>query len=118
MSATTLTQETRRARKVHRCSDCCTQIDPGTLYAYAVIVNEDGIYTWKSHRGCVEILHAYADQYLSSDEGVEEGWLVSCYDPGDLTRAQIDRALADVDDAERARVLALLGEAVQSSCGE
>lgn len=108
--ATIKTRKMCRAGRGDDCDDCGRQINPGTSYWYTVTVDDRGvIHPWRSHRGCDAIRVTYMTQHSHSGDGFDEGWLVSNYEPGDLTRAQIDRALSDVDDVERERVLALLG---------
>lgn len=63
-----IAQETRKARKPHRCDYCGEMIEKGEVYEYATL-KFDGIYHWSNHVRCGKIAQKIWD-YADPDEGM------------------------------------------------
>lgn len=85
-----ISDDIRKANKIHKCDYCGLEIVKGEIYRNATIINDE-IYTWKSHLICEEIcrkleLYDYADgvdmsyfkdsicDYLNDNNVKYSGW--------------------------------------------
>jgi len=66
-----LSKSKPRARKVHRCNYCNGEIMKGEVYIYSKLVNEGGLYTWKSHTQCQTIAEKL-EMFDSAEDGLTE----------------------------------------------
>jgi hypothetical protein len=64
-------EETRTARKAHKCEHCRKPIDIGAKYRRSAGVFEGGFYCWKEHSDCHE---AWETLNFSRDQRDLDGW--------------------------------------------
>ena len=64
-----LNSEYRKANKDHKCQFCSNAITNGSTYNYDTIKGDDGLYTWKSHIHCLDLV-SKLDMMDYCDDGV------------------------------------------------
>ena len=66
-----ITDETRKARKSHKCNLCYREIQPGEQYHYQFLKYDGETYDWRECLECKE-LAGYLWSYIDPDEGMTE----------------------------------------------
>lgn len=73
----TVSQKYIVARKQHRCDYCHLPIHKSTTYYSSFIVNDEGVWTWKSHTSCDELAAIFFKEQVI-EEGMDHYEFVSC----------------------------------------